>query len=227
MASTPITQWPADERPREKLARNGPASLSDAELLAVFLRTGTKGKSAVDVGRDLLNEYGGLRQILNAGQSALCGASGLGPAKSAQLHAALELGKRYLAQKLEREGPLTSPAQAAAFLMHQLRDRPQEVFAVVYLDNRHHVLSYQELFYGTLNGATVHPREVVKSALKHNAAAIIIAHNHPSGVAEPSHADTTLTAKLKESLGLVEVRLLDHLVIGDGEFVSMSDRGLF
>ena len=184
MASTPITQWPADERPREKLIRSGPGTLSDAELLAIFLRTGTKGKSAVDVGRDLLNEYGGLRQILNAEQSALTHSSGLGPAKSAQLQAALELGKRYLAQKLEKEGPLTSPAQAAEFLIHQLRDQPREIFAVVYLDNRHYVLRYQELFYGTLNGATVHPREVVKSALKHNAAAVIIAHNHPSGVAE-------------------------------------------
>ena len=227
MASTPITQWPTDERPREKLARSGPGSLSDAELLAIFLRTGTKGKSAVDVGRDLLKQYGSLRQVLNAGPSALAATSGLGPAKSAQLQAALELGKRYLKQKLVREGPLTSPTQAVEFLTHQLRDQPREVFAIVYLDNRHHVLRYQELFYGTLSGATVHPREVVKSALKHNAAAIIIAHNHPSGVAEPSQADTSLTVKLKEALNLVEVRLLDHLVIGDGEFVSMSDRGLF
>ena len=222
-----ITQWPAEERPREKLARSGAHSLSDAELLAVFLRTGMKGKSAVDLGREMLAEYGGLRQVLNAGQNALAGISGLGPAKCAQLQAALELGKRYLAQKLEREGPLTSPKQAAEFLMHQLRDRPREVFAIVYLDNRHHVLRYKELFHGTLNGATVHPREVVKSALKHNAAAVIVAHNHPSGVAEPSQADTTLTVKLKEALNLVEVRLLDHLIIGDGEFVSMSDRGLF
>ena len=227
MASTPIRHWPADERPREKLARSGADSLSDAELLAIFLRTGTKGKSAVDLGRDLLKKYGGLRQILNAEQSTLTHTSGVGPAKCAQLQAALELGRRYLAQKLEREGPLTSPKQAADFLTHQLRDRPREVFAIVYLDNRHHVLLYDELFFGTLNGATVHPREVVKSALRHNAAAVIIAHNHPSGVAEPSQADATLTIKLKEALNLVEVRLLDHLVIGDGEFVSMSDRGLF
>ncbi len=227
MESMSIKQWPVDERPREKLARNGAASLSDAELLAIFLRTGIKGKSAIDIGRDLLLEFGGLRQILNAEQNTLARTVGLGPAKSAQLHAALELGKRYLAQKLEREGPLTSPTQAADFLMHQLRDQPREVFAIVYLDNRHHVLRYQELFYGTLNGATVHPREVVKSALKHNAAAIIIAHNHPSGIAEPSQADTSLTVKLKEALNMVEIRLLDHLVIGDGEFVSMSERGLF
>lgn len=222
-----ITHWPTDERPREKLIRCGADSLSDAELLAIFLRTGIKGKSAVDLGRDLLHEYGGLRQILNTEQSALARTSGLGPAKCAQLQAVLELGRRYLAQKLQREGPLTSPKQAADFLIHQLRDRPREVFAIVYLDNRHHVLHYEELFQGTLNGATVHPREVVKSALRHNAAAVIIAHNHPSGIAEPSQADTTLTIRLKEALKLVEVRLLDHLVIGDGEFVSMSDRGLF
>ncbi|MDD9858427.1 MAG: DNA repair protein RadC [Gammaproteobacteria bacterium] len=222
-----ITKWPADERPREKLARSGAQALSDAELLAIFLRTGVKGKSAVDLGRDLLGHYGGLRQVLNAGQGALGQISGLGPAKCAQLQAALELGKRYLEQKLEREGPLTSPKQAAEFLTHQLRDRPREVFAIVYLDNRHHVLDYEELFYGTLNGAHVHPREVVKNALARNAAAVIVAHNHPSGIAEPSQADTTITIKLRDALSLVEVRLLDHLVIGDGEFVSMSDRGLF
>ncbi|MGR3914097.1 MAG: DNA repair protein RadC [Gammaproteobacteria bacterium] len=222
-----IKQWPTDERPREKLARCGAGALSDAELLAIFLRTGIKGKSAVEIGRELLEQFGGLRQILNATGGMLARTPGLGPAKCAQLLAALELGKRYLAQKLERDGPLTSPSQAAAFLTHQLRDQPREVFAVVYLDNRHHVLQYEELFRGTLSGATVHPREVVKSALLHNAAALILAHNHPSGVAEPSQADATLTIKLKEALSLVEIRLLDHLVIGDGEFVSMSDRGLF
>ncbi len=223
----PIRQWPTDERPREKLINRGAASLSDAELLAIFLRTGVKGKSAVDLGRELLQQYGGLRQILNAKSQDLARLSGLGPAKCAQLQAALELGKRYLAQKLKREGPLTNPKQAADFLIHQLRDRPREVFAIVYLDNRHHVLHYDELFHGTLSGATVHPREVVKDALGHNAAAVIVAHNHPSGIAEPSHADASLTKRLKNALSLVEVRLLDHLVIGDGDFVSMSDRGLF
>lgn len=222
-----ITNWPTDERPREKLIRCGAASLSDSELLAIFLRTGVRGKSAVDLGRDLLNEYGGLRQILNADQGTLAKTVGLGPAKCAQLQAALELGRRYLAQKMEKEGPLTSPKQAADFLIHQLRDQPREVFAVVYLDNRHHVLHYEELFHGTLSGAAVHPREVVKGVLGRNAAAVIVAHNHPSGVAEPSQADTMLTVKLKDALKLVEVRLLDHLVIGDGEFVSMSERGLF
>ncbi|MGI9311012.1 MAG: RadC family protein [bacterium] len=222
-----IKKWPADERPREKLLRGGADVLSDAELLAIFLRTGRKGMSAVDVGRDLLREYGGLRQILNAAPAELARTVGMGPAKCALLQASLELGKRYLSEKLHKDGPLTSPKQAAEFLTHQLRDQPREVFAVVYLDNRHYVLHYNELFRGTLNGAAVHPREVVKSALQHNAAAVILAHNHPSGIAEPSQADATLTIKLKEALSLVEVRLLDHLVIGDGEFVSMSDRGLF
>lgn len=227
MASTPINQWPEDERPREKLIRGGAGALSDAELLAIFLRTGVKGKSAVDLGRALLHQYGGLRQVLNADQAQLAQSPGMGPAKSAQLQAALELGRRYLAEKLTKEGPLTSPSQAAEFLIHQLRDRHREVFAIVYLDNRHYVLKYEELFHGTLSGAAVHPREVAKSALNQNAAAVILAHNHPSGIAEPSQADTTLTVKLREALRLVEVRLLDHLVIGDGEFVSMSDRGLF
>ncbi len=221
-----ITHWPKDERPREKLALRGAGALSDPELLAIFLRTGVKGKSAVELARELLNKYGGLRQILNAGD-ALAENQGLGPAKCAHLQAALELGKRYLTEKLEREGPLTNPRQAADFLTHKLRDRPREVFAVVYLDNRHHVLHYEELFHGTLSGATVHAREVVKHALRHNAAAVIFAHNHPSGIAEPSQADAALTIKLQEALNLVEVRLLDHLVIGDSEFVSMNDRGLF
>lgn len=224
---TPISQWPDDERPREKLIRSGPAALSDAELLAVFLRTGVKGKSAVDIGRELLCEYGSLRQVLLAGQSALARRHGLGPAKSAQLHAALELGRRYLKQKLQREGPLTSPQQAVDYLTHQLRDRPREVFAIMYLDNRHHVLEYEELFQGSLHGAAVHPREVARCALEHNASAVIVAHNHPSGIAEPSASDAAMTAKLKAALNLVEVRLLDHLVIGDGEFVSLSERGLF
>lgn len=223
----PITQWPTDERPREKLAKRGASALSDAELLAIFLRTGIKGKSAVALGCDLLREYGGLRQILTTPPNILMRTLGLGPAKCAQLQAALELGKRYLEQKLEKEGPLTSPKQASDFLIHQLRDQPREVFAIVYLDNRHYVLHYEELFHGTLNSAMVHPREVVKSALRHNSAAIIVAHNHPSGIAEPSQADATLTTRLKDALSLVDVNLLDHLVIGDGEFVSMNDRGLF
>lgn len=225
--ANPIPNWHPDQRPREKLALRGASSLSDAELLAIFIRTGVKGKTAVDLAADLLRKHGGLRQILNANPRDLNQFPGLGPAKCALLQAALELGNRYLAQKLHREGPLTSPTEAGEFLTHQLRDRAREVFAVVYLDTRHYVLHYDELFHGTVNGATVHPREVVKSALQHNAAAVIIAHNHPSGIAEPSHADASLTTRIQAALNLVDVRLLDHLVIGDGEFVSMNERGLF
>ena len=221
-----IHDWPKNERPQEKLLDRGAAALSDAELLALFIRSGTKNKSAVEIGRDLLLEYGSLRRILTADQKQLCMAEGLGPVRYAALQAAMEIGRRYLDQSLRKQGPLSSPEQASDFLTHQLRDRQQEVFAVIYLNARHHVIDYRELFVGTLNGASVHPREVVKSVLKANASAVILAHNHPSGVAEPSDADANITLRLRESLALIDVRLLDHLVIGDGEYVSMSDRGL-
>ena len=221
-----INNWPIDERPQEKLLARGAAALSDAELLALFIRSGTKTRSAVDIGRDLLVEYGSLRQILTTEEKQLCKTPGLGQVKYVALQAALEIGRRYLNQSLRKQGPLSSPEQASDFLTHQLRDRQQEVFAVIYLNSRHHVIDYQELFIGTLNGANVHPREVVKSVLKANASAVILAHNHPSGVAEPSIADTNVTQKLRKSLALIDVKLLDHLVIGDGEYVSMSDRGL-
>ena len=221
-----INDWPASERPQEKLLSRGAEALSDAELLALFIRSGTPGKTAIDIGRDLLGRFGGLRQVLLAEQSTLCATPGCGPARFATIQGALELGRRFLDQTLRKQGPLSSPSQAADFLTHQLRDRKREIFAVIYLDTRHQVIDYEELFQGTLNGATVHPREVVRSALFHNASALIIAHNHPSGIAEPSESDTTLTRRLRESLNLVDIRLLDHLVIGDGEFVSMSDRGL-
>ena len=215
------------ERPQEKLLSSGARTLSDAELLALFIRSGTRGRSALDIGRDLLEKFGGLRQILGASQDAVCGTNGLGPARYALLQASLELGRRYLDQTLRKQGPLSSPSQAADFLTHHLRDLKREVFAVIYLDTRHQVIDYEELFVGTLNGATVHPREVVRSVLERNASAVILAHNHPSGIAEPSQSDATLTRRLRESLDLIDVRVLDHLVIGDGEYVSMSDRGLF
>ncbi len=222
-----IKEWPNMERPQEKLLSSGARTLSDAELLALFIRSGTRGRSALDIGRDLLEKFGGLRQILGASQDAVCGTNGLGPARYALLQASLELGRRYLDQTLRKQGPLSSPSQAADFLTHHLRDLKREVFAVIYLDTRHQVIDYEELFVGTLNGATVHPREVVRSVLERNASAVILAHNHPSGIAEPSQSDATLTRRLRESLDLIDVRVLDHLVIGDGEYVSMSDRGLF
>ena len=221
-----ITDWPAAERPRERLLQQGPEALSDAELLAIFLRTGVAGKSAVDVARGLLARFGGLRELLNASREALCEAPGLGEAKYAQLQAALEIGRRHLSEKLVRGAALNSSLDTKHYLQAQLRDRQSEVFCCLFLDNRHRVLAFEELFRGTLNGTAVYPREIVKRALKLNAAAVILAHNHPSGVAEPSRADELLTSRLKEALTLVDVRLLDHLIVGDGETVSFSERGL-
>ncbi len=221
-----ITDWPELERPREKLLERGPEALSDAELLAIFLRTGVPGKTAVDVARDLLTRFGSLRDLLAAGADELCQVPGIGEAKYVQLQAGLEMGRRYLAERLVRGEPLSSTADTRQFLQAQLRDRQNEVFCVLFLDNRHRVLVFEELFQGTLNGTAVYPREVVKQALKYNAAAVILAHNHPSGVAEPSRADEQLTSRLKEALALVDIRLLDHLVVGDGEMVSFSERGL-
>jgi DNA repair protein RadC len=221
-----INDWPAAERPREKLLDRGAQALSDAELLAIFLRTGMRGKTAVDLARELLAEFSGLRGLFAAEKSRLCAAPGLGPAKCAQLQAVLEMARRHLGESLQRGAPLTDPAATRRYLVAQLRDRLQEVFCCLYLDNRHRVIAFDELFHGTLDGASVHPREVVRKILAHNAAAVIFAHNHPSGVAEPSDADRRLTQRLKEALTLVDVRLLDHFVIGDGEAVSFAERGL-
>ena len=222
----PITSWPKAERPREKLLSRGPAALSDAELLAIFLRTGVSGKTAVDLARDLLSRFGSLRSLLEASQQIFCEAPGLGVAKYTQLQAVLEMNRRYLSERLERGQALTSPEDTCAFLTAQLRDRPQEIFCCLYLDTRHRVLAFEELFRGTLDGAAVYPREVVKQALAYNAAAVILAHNHPSGVAEPSRADEVLTQRLKDALALVDIRVLDHLVVGDGDITSFAERGL-
>jgi DNA repair protein RadC len=222
----PITDWPRDERPREKLLHRGPAALSDAELLAIFLRTGVRGKTAVDVARDLLARFGGLRGFLTASQVDICRESGVGQAKYVVLQAALEVGKRHLAERLQRGTALESADDTRRYLQAQLRDRPHEVFCCLFLDNRHRVLGFEELFRGTLNGTAVYPREIVKRAMHHNAAAVILVHNHPSGVAEPSRQDEILTERLKESLEMLEIRLLDHLVVGDGESVSFGERGM-
>jgi len=222
----PITDWPASERPREKLLNQGPASLSDAELLAIFLHTGLQGKTAVDLARDLLTAYDGLRPLLEADRAALCAVPGLGGAKYVQLQAALELGRRYLEAGLKRDSVLNSPDRTRAFLKARLRHHGREIFACLFLDNRHRVIGFEELFGGTIDGASVHPREVVKRALHHNAAAVIFAHNHPSGVAEPSHADRAITVRLRDALALIDVRVLDHFVVGDSEVVSFAERGL-
>ncbi|MBK1734414.1 hypothetical protein CKO15_03750 [Halorhodospira abdelmalekii] len=221
-----IRDWPAAERPRERLLEAGPSALTDAELLAIFLRTGCRGLSAVDLARELLTAYGGLRGLLEADRTSFSAHRGLGPAKYAQLQAVLEMGRRHLWATLSRGPSLTSPAETRHYLAAQLRHEPHEVFACLFLDNRHRVIRFAELFRGTIDGATVYPREVVRQALAHNAAALIIAHNHPSGVAEPSRADETLTHRLRDALSLVDIRLLDHFIVGDGEPVSLAERGL-
>jgi len=221
-----IRDWPDTERPREKLLAHGSAALSNAELIAIFLRTGTRGLSAVDLARAHLEHFGSLRQFLDADQTQFCAQPGLGTTKFAELQAVLEMGRRYLEESLPRDVSLTSVATTRQFLTAKLRHQPHEVFACLFLDNRHRVIKYEELFFGTIDGASVHPRQVVKRALHHNAAATIFAHNHPSGVTEPSRADQQITQRLKDALGLIDVRVLDHFVIGDGQAVSLAERGL-
>jgi DNA repair protein RadC len=221
-----ITDWPAEDRPREKLLARGPGALSDAELLAIFLRTGIPGKTAVDLARELLQAHGGLRPLLKASESEFCRGKGLGRAKYVQLQAVLEMGRRHLWETVQRGDALTSPEDTRRYLSARLRDYAHEVFACLFLDNRHRVIEYAELFTGTIDGASVHPREVVKHALARNAAAVIFAHNHPSGVAAPSRADEQLTRRLTDALALVDIRVLDHVIVGDGTPVSLAERGL-
>ncbi|MDQ7914181.1 DNA repair protein RadC [Pseudomonas sp. 102515] len=220
-----IKDWPAQERPREKLLEQGAQALTDAELLAIFLRTGVAGKSAVDLARQLLGEFGSLRALLEADLAAFSTHLGLGPAKFSQLQAVLEMGRRHLAEGLRRDSALESPQQVRDYLKARLRHEPHEIFGCLFLDTRHRVLAFEALFHGTIDGASVYPRQVVKRALAHNAAAVILTHNHPSGIAEPSHADRLLTTRLKEALALVDVRVLDHFIVGDGEPLSMVEYG--
>lgn len=221
----PITDWPEDERPREKLLSRGAEALSDAELLAIFLRTGVAGRSAVDLARDLLSRFGGLRALLKAPRDAFCAAHGLGDAKYAQLQAVMEIARRHLAERLRERSALADPAATRAFLQLKLRDLDHEAFCALFLDSAHQVLGFEVLSSGTLNAASVYTREVVKRALHQQAAAVIFAHNHPSGVAEPSTADRRLTERLCAALALVDIRVLDHFVIGEGRPVSFAERG--
>ncbi len=220
-----IQDWPETERPREKLLARGAAQLSEAELLAVLLRTGIRGLDAVALARQLITHFGGLRGLFAAEPRALLSAPGIGKGKACQLLGCVELARRHLAEDLQRGPALLNPADSARYLKARLRDYPYEVFAVLYLDTRHRPIACEELFRGSIDGASVHPREVVRRALAHNAAALILAHNHPSGVAEPSEADRLITRRLQEALSLVDVRVLDHLVIGDGTPVSLAARG--
>jgi len=219
-----ITDWPLQERPRERLLALGPGALADAELLAILLRTGAKGKSAVDLARELLGRYGSVSALLEAG--AVEKAPGLGGAKLAQLKAALELARRALREEISTRDALTSPGAVRDYLRLALGGREQEVFVVLLLDAQHRVIATEELFRGTLTQTSVYPREVVKCALRHNAAAVIFAHNHPSGVAEPSHADEILTRSLKSALALVDVQVLDHFIVAGTRTMSFAERGL-
>jgi DNA repair protein RadC len=221
-----ITDMPLEDRPREKLLQRGAQALTNVELLAIFLRTGTRGKTALDLAQDLLREFGDLRSLLGAEQARFCQAKGLGDAKYVQLQACVEMSRRYLRECLERGDVLSSPEDTRNFLMSELSGRTYEVFSCLFLDNKHRVIKFEELFYGTIDGASVYPREVVRRALQHNAAALILAHNHPSGIAEPSQADIAITRKLKEAMTLIDVRVLDHFIIGDGYSVSLAERGL-
>lgn len=221
-----IRDWPEGERPREKLLELGPSVLTEAELIAILLRTGVRGQSALDVARALLVEFGSLRGLLTAERVRLCEARGLGPARYVALQASLELARRHYQELMMVGSTLVNPRATREFLQMRLRDLPYEVFCCLWLDNRHRVIAFEELFRGTIDGASVHPREVVKQALSRNAAAVILAHNHPSGLAEPSPADELITRRLKDALALVDIRMIDHLVIGDGVCESFVERGL-
>jgi DNA repair protein RadC len=223
-----ISDWPAGERPRERLLAHGPAALSDAELLAIYLRVGVRGKSAVDLARDLLARFDSqLGSLVDASLEELASVSGIGLAKAAQLKASFELARRALSQEMSVRDTLSSPGKVRDWLRLRLASRPHEVFVALWLDAQNRLLKAEELFTGTLTQTSVYPREVVKAALANNAAAVILAHNHPSGIAEPSRADEMLTRSLKEALAMVDVRLLDHFIVaGNAPPLSFAERGL-
>jgi DNA repair protein RadC len=222
-----ISAWPPGERPRERLLERGAQALSDAELLALVLGTGTGGSNALDIARQLLQHFdGSLRRLLSADTGTLLGLRGVGPARYAVLMSALELARRHYREALRAGPAMNAPASTRQFLTAQLRDRPYEVFCCLHLDNRHRLIHFEEVFRGTIDGASVHPREVVRQALRYNAAALIFAHNHPSGVAEASQADELITRRLREALALVDIRVLDHLIVGDNSCLSFAERGL-
>lgn len=221
-----ITHWPLLERPREKLLLHGAKNLSDAELLALFINTGTKGKTALDIARELLSEFGSLRSLLQSPPHLLCQKNGVGKAKYALLQAALEMGMRYLNSQIQPGTTLNSSVLTKSFLSNQLRHHPHEVFACLYLDSQNRLIRFEELFTGSLTEANVYPREVVKRALGHNAAKIILAHNHPSGNPEPSESDHIVTQLLQKALALVDILLVDHIVIGHQDSVSFAESGL-
>jgi len=221
-----INEWPEDQRPRERLIKFGASALSDAELLAVFLRTGVAGKSAVDLGREMVNSFGSLSKLFNATIAEFSAIHGLGSAKYAQLQAVLELARRSIYEELQNNASLSSPQAVKHYLQLLIGNKAHESFAVLFLDTKNRLITSEELFRGTLNHASVYPREVIKTALQHNAAAIILAHNHPSGSCDPSDADLRLTQTLKQALELVDIRVLDHFIIANPEVYSFAEHGL-
>jgi DNA repair protein RadC len=220
-----IHHWPEDQRPRERLIKNGAQALSNPELLAVFLRTGTKGKNAVELGRDMVGHFGSLGQLFSASLNHFSEIHGMGPAKFAQLQAIMELARRAIAEQLEQGVNLNSPQAVRSYLQMMLSSKPYEAFAVIFLDVRNRLIESRELFRGSLTQASVYPREVVKAALERNAASIILAHNHPSGEVEPSSADHTLTRTLKQSLALVDIQVLDHFIVAGSLIHSFAEHG--
>lgn len=221
-----ISDWPEGDRPREKFLSLGPQFLSDTELLAIFYRTGTHGKTAVDLARETLNHFGSLAALLSSGMEDFCKVPGLGVAKYVQLQAASELSKRCFLEQIPERTTLKSSESTRHYLLHRMRDYPYEVFTVLYLDNQHRLLTIEDLFRGTISSASIYPREVVRQVIKHNAAAVVFAHNHPSGVAEPSQSDVEITALLTKALNLIEVRVLDHFIVGADKVTSLAEQGL-
>jgi DNA repair protein RadC len=221
-----IADWPEDERPRERLLKLGAAALSEAELLAIFLRTGIAGKSAVELGRELIKRFGSLRRLFGATLDEIAAVRGLGPAKYAQLQAVIEMARRALSEQIVERDAMSSPRAVREFLQLSLSGRANEVFVALFLDAQNRLIASEELFRGTLTQTSVYPREVVKAALRNNAAAVIFAHNHPSGVAEPSRADELLTQSLQQALSLVEIKTLDHFIVAGSRTVSFAERGL-
>lgn len=220
-----LKNWPSEERPREKLLNFGANTLSDAELLAIFLRTGVRGIHVVDLARQLIKNFDGLHNVLAADCESFCQHHGLGKAKFVQLQAGMEMSRRYLAAKLIRGASLTSSQQTKEYLTSELKHETHEVFAILFLDNQHNIICFKKLFFGTIDAATVYPRVVVESALKFKAAALILSHNHPSGIAEPSVADKQITQKLVKALALIDVRVLDHIIIAGHLTCSLAERG--
>jgi len=221
-----ITDWPKSERPREKLLHSGATSLSDAELLAIFLRTGITGKSALDLARELIQHFGSLNGLFAADHHILCQQPGIGSAKFAQLQAVLEMARRALEETIKTGDLLSSPQAVKNFLRLTLGNKQKEIFLGIFMDARNHIISTEELFTGTLTQTSVYPREVVKRTLHHNAASIIFAHNHPAGSLDPSHADKILTQTLKQALTLIDVKVLDHFIVTNDDIFSFSENGL-